>query len=55
MDPSAEQAPFVVDRVPDDELVVSVPFELEPSEWEFDGAADGPWGGWDTAGGHGPG
>ncbi|MFI7494224.1 hypothetical protein ACH9D2_05805 [Kocuria sp. M4R2S49] len=44
--------PFVVNRIPDAELEVTVPFELEASEWEFDGSADEA-GGWGSAGDYG--
>ncbi|MFF0989180.1 hypothetical protein [Kocuria nitroreducens] len=44
--------PFVVNRISDAELDVSVPFEVEASEWEFDGSADEA-GGWGSAGDYG--
>jgi hypothetical protein len=53
--PTAEEPedPFEVNRVPDAELDVSVPFEVEASEWEFDGSADEAAGGWGSAGDYG--
>ncbi|MFI7481998.1 hypothetical protein ACH9EU_06225 [Kocuria sp. M1R5S2] len=53
--PPAEQDPFVVNRVPDDELDVSVPFELEASEWEWEshGSAGGTGQGRGPDGDHG--
>lgn len=45
--------PFVVNRVSDAELDVSVPFEVEASEWGFDGSADEAGGGWGSAGDYG--
>ena len=45
--------PFEVNRISDAELDVSVPFEVETSEWEFDGSADGAGDAWGSAGDYG--
>ncbi|MGX5358565.1 hypothetical protein [Kocuria sp. KH4] len=52
--PPDEEDPFVVNRVPDAELDVSVPFELEVSEWDLDAPAEGAGGeGWGSPGDYG--
>ena len=41
-----------MNRIPDAELEVTVPFEVEASEWDPDGSADEA-GGWGSAGDYG--
>lgn len=55
--PDEPEDPFVVNRISDAELDVSVPFEVEVSEWDLDGATDGATDGagdgWGSAGDYG--
>ncbi|MFF0944229.1 hypothetical protein ACFYE2_08375 [Kocuria sp. CPCC 205300] len=48
--PDEPEDPFVVNRISDAELDVSVPFELEASEWDLEGSADEAGDGWGPAG-----
>jgi hypothetical protein len=52
--PDEPADPFVVNRVSDAELDVSVPFELEASEWDLEGSADEGGDGWGSSGDYGP-
>lgn len=51
--PDESEDPFVVNRISDAELDVSVPFEIEASEWDLEDSADEAGDGWGSAGDYG--